>query len=317
MLLDFREPLKTVDMPLRKTMRKLGTLKVNTVETTPVVWEDKLLRFEWVRNTLWGADGGVSREVGCYHFVDMETEESLGEFAEDHSFGCCYAEDGKMYVYGPRGGVGGRVIDLLVSSDLKQWEQSTVLVLPDDVNVFNTSVCKGDGKYVMAIEVGGDHPMVGVPFTCIFAESTDLLHWSLMDTMECSYARDRYTACPCLRYVDGLYYMICLEGMPCHRWVPYIVRTRDFREYELGINNPVMWFDPAEDKKLIHPERFTEEEKQKIALAVDCNNSDFDLCDYRGKTVITYSWGNQFGKEFLALAEYDGPSSEFLQSFFA
>ena len=52
-------------------------------------------------------------------------------------------------------------------------------------------------------------------------------------------------------------------------------------------------------------------------MAVDCNNSDFDLCDYQGKTVITYSWGNQFGKEFLALAEYDGPSSEFLQSFFA
>ena len=317
MLLDFRKPLKTVDMPLRKTMRKLGTLKVNTVETTPVVWEDKLLRFEWVRNTFWGADGGVCREVGCYHFVDMEIEESLGEFAEDHSFGCCYAEDGKMYVYGPRGGVGGRVMDLFVSSDLQQWEQSTILTLPDDVNVFNTSVCKGDGKYVMAIEVGGDNPMVGEPFTCIFAESTDLLHWSLMDTMECSYSRDRYTACPCLRYVDGFYYMIYLEEMPCHRWVPYIVRTRDFREYEMGINNPVMWFDPAEDKKLIHPERFTEEEKRKVALAVDCNNSDVDLCDYQGKTVITYSWGNQFGKEFLALAEYDGPSSEFLQSFFA
>ena len=50
--------------------------------------------------------------------------------------------------------------------------------------------------------------------------------------------------------------------------------------------------------------------------AVNCNNSDFDLCDYNGKTIITYSWGNQLGKEFLALAEYHGNSREFLQSFF-
>ena len=35
-----------------------------------------------------------------------------------------------------------------------------------------------------------------------------------------------------------------------------------------------------------------------------------------GKTLITYSWGNQYGKEFLALAEYDGSSEEFLKSFF-
>ena len=35
------------------------------------------------------------------------------------------------------------------------------------------------------------------------------------------------------------------------------------------------------------------------------------MCYYGGKTVITYSWGNQLGKEFLALAEYDGTEEEF------
>ena len=67
---------------------------------------------------------------------------------------------------------------------------------------------------------------------------------------------------------------------------------------------------------LIRPERFTEEELSYIENAVNCNNSDFDLCDHGGKTLITYSWGNQYGKEFLALAEYDGSSEEFLKSFF-
>ena len=61
---------------------------------------------------------------------------------------------------------------------------------------------------------------------------------------------------------------------------------------------------------------FNPEELHYIANAVDCNNSDFDMCEFECKTVITYSWGNQHGKEFLALAEYDGTNEEFLKSFF-
>lgn len=55
----------------------------------------------------------------------------------------------------------------------------------------------------------------------------------------------------------------------------------------------------------------------EILDAVDCNNSDIDMCEINGKTLITYSWGNQLGKEFLALAEYNGTNEEFLKSFFA
>lgn len=316
MLNDFEFALQTENIPTRKRMKKLGTVKINVVESTPVVWEGRLLRFEWVRCSRWGGAGGVDREVGCYHFVDMETETTLYEFAHDHSFGCCYAENGKMYVYGVRGDGGGTVLDCFVSENLKDWECREILSFPSDIRLYNTSACKGDGKYMLAIEIGGENPAVGEPFTCVFAESTDLLNWTMLEMMEYSYARDRYTACPCLRYVDGLYYMIYLESAPCHRWIPYIVRTRDFKDYELGLTNPVMWPDD-DDKIVIRPERFTKAELDYIENATDSNNSDFDLCDYNGKTVITYSWGNQFGKEFLALAEYDGPSDEFLKSFFA
>ncbi|MBE6691392.1 MAG: hypothetical protein E7590_08985 [Ruminococcaceae bacterium] len=315
MLQNYNDTIKQARIPRRKRLKKLGTVKLNTVETTPVVWQDRLLRFEWVRNATWGAPGGIDREVGYYHFVDMETETPVCQFAADHSFGCCYAENGKMYVHGVRGGGGGNVLDTFVSSDLQSWESSVALTFPDDICLYNTSVCKGDGRYVMAIEIGGKNPAVGKPFTCVFAESTDLLHWSMLDMMEYSYSRDRYTACPCIRYVDGYYYMIYLEGAPCHRWIPYIVRSRDLKTFELGVTNPVMWPDDA-DKQVICPERFTAEELDYMEHAVDCNNSDFDLCDYQGKTVITYSWGNQYGKEFLALAEYDGSSEAFLKSFF-
>ena len=315
MLLDYKTPLTQARIGQRKRLKKLGTIKTNTVESTPVVWEGKLLRFEWVRTAQWGGAGGVERDVGYYHFVDMENEEPLYAFAKDHSFGCCYAEEGRMYVHGVRGGGGGNVLDTFVSSDLEHWETSVALTFPSDIHLYNTSVCKGDGRYIMAIEIGGPHPAVGKGFTCVFAESTDLVHWSMLDMMEYSYSRDRYTACPCIRYVDGYYYMIYLEGAPCHRWIPYIVRTRDLKEFELGVTNPIMWPDDL-DKQVICPERFTAEELDYLENAVDCNNSDFDLCDYNGETVIMYSWGNQYGKEFLAVAVYEGSSKEYLKSFF-
>ena len=245
----------------------------------------------------------------------MANEEELPEFATDHSFGCCYTDGDKMYVHGVRGPGGGNIIDCFVSSDLEKWEQSTAITFAEDIKVYNTSVCRGPDSYIMAIEIGGTNPVVGVPFTCIFATSPDLINWTVLDMNEYSYCRDRYTACPCLRYFDGYYYIICLESAPFHRWITYIARSRDLKTYEMGEVNPIMWFDDN-DKVLLYPERFTEEEKALVENAVNCNNSDFDMCTYGDKTVITYSWGNQFGKEFLALAEYEGTEEEFVKSFF-
>ena len=99
------------------------------------------------------------------------------------------------------------------------------------------------------------------------------------------------------------------------RYVPYIVRSADLLSWEVAVRNPLMFFDD-DDKKLPDPARFTEEERTRIANAVDCNNSDVDFCEYRGETYILYSWGNQHGTEFLALAKYAGGLEEFLKSYF-
>ena len=71
-----------------------------------------------------------------------------------------------------------------------------------------------------------------------------------------------------------------------------------------------------EDRQVIHPERFSAEELDSIKTGPNGNNSDVDFCEYHGKTYITYSWGNQLGNEFLALAEYDGSLEDFLKSYF-
>jgi len=315
MLTNFCDDLKSKKASAKKKLKKKGTLQLGIVEATPVVWKGELLRFEWIRNNSWGAVEGVTREIGCYHFVDMKTNIPTNDFAQDHSFGCCYEENGIMYVHGIKGPGGGTVIDTFWSEDLINWHTKEALSFSDDIKLYNTSVCKGADGYIMAIEIGGTSKWVGKPFTCIFAKSTNLIDWELIEPEKHNYCQDRYTACPAIRYVDGYYYIICLEKMPGHRWVPYIARSNDLKLYQLGIYNPVMWFDD-DDKIVQYPEQFSDDQLEYIANAVDCNNSDIDLCEYNGKTVILYSWGNQFGKEFLAEAEYDGTLEEFLKSFF-
>ena len=90
--------------------------------------------------------------------------------------------------------------------------------------------------------------------------------------------------------------------------------TKDFVAWESSPRNPVLRYS-IEDKFIANP-KITAEERERIAKAVNINNSDVDFCEFEGRTVIYYSWGNQQGIEHLAEAVYDGPESEFLKSFF-
>ena len=171
----------------------------------------------------------------------------------------------------------------------------------------------------MAIEVGTltgkKHPIIGCDFTTIFAKSKDLFNWELLPISEYIYGAERYTCCPVIRFFNGYYYMVNLESAPFDRWISYLVRSKDLKNWELGEINPLLTPDD-DDKKFAYPEYLTEEEKELIINAFDCNNSDVDFCDFNGKTIITYAWGNQLGREFLGLAEYDSSLKEFLESHF-
>lgn len=46
------------------------------------------------------------------------------------------------------------------------------------------------------------------------------------------------------------------------------------------------------------------------------SNSDIDFCEFGGRLVINYSWGNQQGIEFLAEAVYEGTEASFLRAWF-
>jgi hypothetical protein len=108
--------------------------------------------------------------------------------------------------------------------------------------------------------------------------------------------------------------MIYLEEKPGPSYEPYIVRTKDFLKWEMSPYNPIL--KPSDDDKKIANPKLTSEQVARIKNAVNVNNSDIDLCEFKGKTIINYSWGNQTGIEFLAAAEYDGSMGEFFEAFF-
>lgn len=292
---------------MKPTIEKLGTIDCDMVETTPVVWRGKLLRFEYVRENYRPNTTGMS----YFRFADVAAGSVTPAFAAGYHLGSAFVQGDTMYVYGvPKWG--GGQIQVFWSKDLRQWRDGLALDLPG-WEIFNTSVCKGADGYVMAFEIGAPPAETGVAFTMRFARSPDLLHWQLTPA-DCVYTKDRYSACPALRYLDGRYYMIYLEARPGPTYEPHIVRSRDLVTWESSPHNPLMQFGP-EDKRIANP-RLTAEQRARIEQAVNLNNSDVDLCEFEGRTVITYSWGNQQGNEFLAEAVYKGRLADFLRGWF-
>src|SRR5262245_9398766 len=134
------------DEPARPTIRKLGTLDLLVVETTPVVYRDRLYRFEYVRKEYAANKTGDS----YFRFIDVETGKTTTAFASGFDLGCAYADGGAMWVFGVDNW-DGENIEVFRSNDLEHWEQRRALKLPG-WGLFNTSVCKADDRYVMAIE---------------------------------------------------------------------------------------------------------------------------------------------------------------------
>ncbi len=286
-----------VDQQGRPLIKKLGTVDIDKVENSPVVFHGKLYRFEWYRNK------------GCFHFVDHETGKTTPEFAQGYSFGNAFVDGDTIYVTGTKV---GPVIEMFVSKDLEHWDSYAALTRPSDYKIYNTSICKAGDRYVMMYEVGEPREVCGARFTALFAESKDMRHWKALPP-ECNYAKDRYTAPHCLRYCDGWFYDFYLEALPTG-YEQYVVRSKDLIHWEKSPLNPVLRASD-EDRKVLNPS-LSEAARRRIATARNINNSDIDFCEYKGHVVIVYSWGDQHGTEHLAEAVYDGTLAQFLQGWF-
>jgi hypothetical protein len=296
-------------------IRKLGVVHYNDIsrntyaEMTPFVRKGRLMRVE----TVWTPGGGA-----WFLIRDVETNQTCPPFAFDCYFSSAYCENDIVYVFGSTaskpGRCGGCGIKMFWSDDLEHWSEKLVIDQPG-WTFYNTSVCKGRDGYVMAMEIGDPPEIAGVRFTIYFAVSHDLMNWNMMP-LNCNYSKFRYTACPVLRYADDdYYYMIYLEALPLLRYAPYICRTRDFTDFEIGLHNPIMFCSP-EDKQPKPGRYFPEETLQKIRTYLNINDCDIDLCEYCGYTYINYLTGDQHGVNCMCEAVYDGPMDDFLKGFF-
>jgi beta-xylosidase len=132
-----------------------------------------------------------------------------------------------------------------------------------------------------------------VPFTIKFATSPDLENWTRKS--EAVFGADRYAACPCLRYVNGDYYLLYLEHRT-PRWFfeTYLARSKDLITWELSPASPLL--TPGLDDGV--------------------NASDPDLIEFRGQTYLYYSVGDQRTWSKLKRAFFPGPMAEFLAGCF-
>lgn len=293
-----------VDRTLRPLIHKLGAIDLDLVEATPVVFDGRLWRFEWVRESYWAN----VRKTNYFRFVDPATGETTAPFADGCEFGSAFVEKGKIHVTGDRG---RSRIEMFTSSDLRSWERSVVFDNPR-YGVFNTSLCAADhARHVLMFEIDRPAEEAGAPFTARFLESRDLRRWKLTPP-ECNYAKDRYTAPHCLRWLDGWFYDFYLEAHDGYE--VRVVRSRDLIHWQASPLNPVLRASP-EDRLIANP-KLNGAQRGRIANAVDLNNSDIDFCPWDGRLVVSYSWGNQQGVEHLAAAEYEGSQEQFLRGWF-
>ena len=244
-------------------------------EAAPVVWKDRLALMKCHRP----ATGGAPQDY-FLTLEDVDNGRQLARFAQGYGLASALAHHGTLYVFASRFSPDGwNDVTLFKSKNLRDWTQKTVVTQQNE-HLFNSSVCRGKNGFVMACE--SDDPKF-TPFTIKFAVSRNLDAWTRLP--DAIFGPDRYAACPCLRYVNGSYYLLYLEHRQ-PRWFfeTYIARSKDLKNWELSPANPVL------------TPRFND----------GVNASDPDLIEFHGRTYLYYSVGDQRTWSRLQRAVYPG-----------
>ena len=300
----FAEPVK---------LRKLGTFDIFIVEATPIVFKGKLMLMEYIR---WSNPGKRHRDNDTgrsYHrFRDMSDMKTFTPaFAHGLHLGSAFVDGDRVIVTASEDWGGSRFYQL-ESSDLITWTKPRLILENPEWKGYNTTMCKADGRYVLSFELGAPKSLVGQSFTMFFAESTDLRNWKVVEGA--AMGKDRYTGAPMLRYFGGWFYYFHLEGSYNSGYKTMVSRSCNLKDWEFS---PHVVLDYGAEDRKIHPDaRFNSKELDEISNAVNINASDLDMCEFNGRLKCFYSWGNQRGKEYSALAEADCTEREFCESFF-
>ncbi len=264
-----------------------GTIRNDMCEFSPIVWKNRLCLMECVRP----GSGGVKSD---YYLTihDVETGEEIAHFAEGYGLAAALVHNDKLYVFASRfENNNWNDVTLFQSSDLKQWESHVVIKQTESEHLFNSSVCWDGSGFVMAYE--SNDPQYPA-FTTKFARSANLQDWQKLD--DSIFGTDRYSACPCIRYADGYYYLLYLEHRnPLWRFETYLARSKDLKEWRLSPSNPVV--APTEIDEGI-------------------NASDPDIIEWQGKTYLYCAVGDQRTWMNSKRLVYPGSIQDFFEGYF-
>ena len=262
-------------------------------EMTPVVFRGQLC-------LLGSASRGAQAnpyDNRCLWIEDVGTGDVVSTFAEGYGLGSAFVDGETFYAFAiPNDSRGAQRIDCFLSRDLESWECHTAIEALPGEELFNESVCRAGGRYMMAYEARDAHYP---PFTIYFAESADLRAWRRIPGA--IYGTDRYTACPTIRYVGDMYYMMYLEHLePCWWFETFLTRSRDLLHWEQSPRNPVLEPEGAEG----------------------INTSDVDIVEFtdeaRGPVVrVYYATGDQRTWGTVTWAEYEGTQDEFFSWYYS
>ena len=271
---------------LRKTLQDVQWVKKNMCELSPIVWKGRLCYMECVRP----AQGGTQADYYLC-ITDAETREELAHFAEGYGLACAIVNNDVFYAFASRyENNDWNHVTRFKSTDLKTWE-SNVVIEQEKEHLFNSSVCAGPDGFVMAYESNdSNYPA----FTIKFAVSKDMENWTRQP--EAIFGTDRYTACPCVQYAHGYYYVLYTENRsPGHYYQTYITRSKDLKTWERSSANPVL-----------------------IPREIDdgINASDPDVIEYQGKTYVYYAVGDQLTWMNIKRGIYPGTLAEYLESWY-
>jgi hypothetical protein len=255
-------------------------------EASPVIWNGRLCRMECIRP----AGGGTPKDY-CLKLMDVESGAELARFAEGYSLACAIVHNNTFYAFASRfDPKGWNDVTMFKSTDLKTWDNKIVITQESNEQLFNSSVCASPNGFTMAYETNDPK---WPAFTVKFATSNDLETWTKQDEV---FGKDRYTACPCIRYADGYYYLMYTEHRT-PRWFfeVYIARSKDLKDWQVSGANPFLTADQLDE-------------------CIDA--SDPDIIEFGGKTYVYYSVGDQLTWMNIKQAVFPGPMADFLKRWF-
>ena len=255
-------------------------------EMSAFIWQGKLCHLESIRP----ASGGSAAD---YYLLLKEAESGneLARCAAGHSLASLFVFENTVFIFASRWeNAGWRDVTLFQSADLKKWE-SQIVIRGENEEIFNTSVCRDSANFILAYETNDRRYPA---FTIKFATSPDLVNWTKLP--EAHFGTNRYTACPCLRYNNGWYYLLYLEHRK-PRWYfeTYLARSKDLKFWLLSSGNPIL-----------RPEGLDE----------GINASDPDIIEFQGKTYLYYAVGDQRTWMNSKRVIYPGTMTTFFESWF-